>query len=332
MTEKATQETKPVHSHNYSNATCTEPGKCSCGATSGTALGHAWKDATCTSAQSCTRCGETGNGALGHAYSNGTCSRCGVSDPNYVNPVTLYEDDSVKITFKKAEKYQYDDDEAKLHFFVENKTGKTLLIQADAVSLNGYSFCNLTMSDNVTAYSIGTVELSVEEFDFNLVNINSIYSIGGQFIIIDDATWESYKAVFTNVKLDGTGTGTMPSNFNNLNLLYSDTTCDIYYKSIRESSYSSDEVEMYFYVKNKTSKTILMQADAIALNGFGFSDLIMSDPVLADTIGIINLTIDEFDFSLVNINSITNLGGQFRVIDDATWKDYNAIFINKAVQ
>ena len=327
----ATSSTQPPHSHSYGEATCTSPAKCSCGATNGSALGHSWNNATCTSAKTCSRCGSTNGSALGHSYSSGKCSRCGASDPNYVKPVTLYEDSSVKISFKRAEKYKYSDDRAELYFYVENKTSKTLLIQADAVSLNGYSFCNLTMSDNVTAYSIGTVNLSVEDFDFDLVNINSIYSIGGQFRIIDDATWKSYNAIFTNVKLDGTGTATRPTNFNKTNLLYSDSTCAIYYKSISKYPYSNDRAEMYFFVENKTSKTLLMQADAILINGYGFANLTMSDPVLANSVGIINLSIEDFEFSLVNINSITKLGGQLRVIDDATWKSYNAIFTNKAI-
>lgn len=47
----------PVHTHSFSEATCTEAGKCSCG--------------------------ETGNAALGHNYVEGSCSRCGAADPNY---------------------------------------------------------------------------------------------------------------------------------------------------------------------------------------------------------------------------------------------------------
>lgn len=48
-----------THKHSYSAATCTEPKKCSCGATEGKALGH--------------------------KYSNGTCTVCGAKDPNFVS-------------------------------------------------------------------------------------------------------------------------------------------------------------------------------------------------------------------------------------------------------
>ena len=48
-----------THKHSYSAATCTEPKKCSCGATEGKALGH--------------------------KYSNGTCTVCGAKDPDFVS-------------------------------------------------------------------------------------------------------------------------------------------------------------------------------------------------------------------------------------------------------
>lgn len=48
-----------THKHSYSAATCTEPKKCSCGATEGKALGH--------------------------QYSNGTCTVCGAKDPDFVS-------------------------------------------------------------------------------------------------------------------------------------------------------------------------------------------------------------------------------------------------------
>jgi hypothetical protein len=37
-----------THTHSYSQPTCTEPGKCSCGATQGSALGHTTTNGTCT--------------------------------------------------------------------------------------------------------------------------------------------------------------------------------------------------------------------------------------------------------------------------------------------
>lgn len=72
------KELSQTHTHKFSEATCTEARICSCGATSGIALGH--------------------------NYVNNTCSRCGAVDPNSI-PVGLdkiYVIDSYKYTYKKG--------------------------------------------------------------------------------------------------------------------------------------------------------------------------------------------------------------------------------------
>lgn len=60
--EIVTSSFTPVHTHSFSPATCTEPKKCSCGATDGNALGH--------------------------SFANGSCSRCGAKDPDYITPIS----------------------------------------------------------------------------------------------------------------------------------------------------------------------------------------------------------------------------------------------------
>lgn len=71
-----TQSTQPVHIHAYSPATCTEPAKCSCGATQGSALGHDYKVVACTQPPICKTCGVSGSAALGHMYVAGECINC----------------------------------------------------------------------------------------------------------------------------------------------------------------------------------------------------------------------------------------------------------------
>lgn len=56
------EPSEPTHQHSYSDATCTEPKKCSCGATEGSALGH--------------------------SFENGKCTRCDAKDPDYVPSFT----------------------------------------------------------------------------------------------------------------------------------------------------------------------------------------------------------------------------------------------------
>ena len=54
-------EEKPIHTHSFTEATCTNP-------------------ATCIS------CGETKGTTVNHNYNNGSCIYCGKNDPNYVAP------------------------------------------------------------------------------------------------------------------------------------------------------------------------------------------------------------------------------------------------------
>ena len=56
--------TEPPHEHSWSDATCTEPQKCSCGATQGSASGHSWQDATYEAPKTCSKCGATEGGKL----------------------------------------------------------------------------------------------------------------------------------------------------------------------------------------------------------------------------------------------------------------------------
>lgn len=58
-------------------ATCTEGFVCErCGAEIA-ALGHKWSEATCTEPRKCTVCGETDGEPLGHTTDSGKCGRCG---------------------------------------------------------------------------------------------------------------------------------------------------------------------------------------------------------------------------------------------------------------
>jgi len=61
--------------HNWTDATCTAPKTCACGATEGEALGHTpGAEADCENAQTCTVCGEVLNAALGHSWTDATCT------------------------------------------------------------------------------------------------------------------------------------------------------------------------------------------------------------------------------------------------------------------
>lgn len=75
--------TEPPHVHSFSDATCTSPKTCSCGATEGSANSHAWIEATCTEPKKCSICGTTSGLTAGHTFSDGKCTSCGKNDPDY---------------------------------------------------------------------------------------------------------------------------------------------------------------------------------------------------------------------------------------------------------
>lgn len=288
---------------------------------------HKWQEASCTAPKTCTVCKKTAGKALGHSMQGSECTRCG-----YTYKATLYEDSNVKFTFKKAEKTMYDENRVKLYFHVENKTRRTLVIQAEAVSLNGYCFEDLTMSSHVAPRVVGTVELTVDNFDFDSVDITNIECIGGQFRIVESDFKDYYNILFTNVALDGSGRHEMPDDFVGKNKLYEDSSCEIFYGFAEKTPHSSDRITVYMYVKNKSGKVLTFQADRLVINGTVFSNIVMSSPVLPQTVGLVIATIKQVDFNDVNIYDIKRFSGQLKVIDFETYKFYPAKIANNYIE
>lgn len=81
-----TQENPPSHTHSFISATCIAPKTCSCGATEGSAIGHNWKEASCSNPKTCTVCGTTEGNSKGHIWKDATCTdskrctTCGVTE------------------------------------------------------------------------------------------------------------------------------------------------------------------------------------------------------------------------------------------------------------
>ena len=64
--------------HDMSDATCTEASKCKrsgCTYTVGTALGHTWSNAICTTPKTCSACGKAEGIALGHSWNDGVVTK-----------------------------------------------------------------------------------------------------------------------------------------------------------------------------------------------------------------------------------------------------------------
>lgn len=75
------------HVHQWKEATCTTPQTClDCGETKGEALPHTWVEATCTTPKACTVCGAVEGDPLPHVWTDATCTTpkictvCGIAE------------------------------------------------------------------------------------------------------------------------------------------------------------------------------------------------------------------------------------------------------------
>lgn len=166
------------HEHVYSAATCEKPAQCSCGETSGEALGHDYDGATCVTPQTCCVCGDVQGEALGHDYLDATC----------VAPKTcrLCND-------KIGEALEHDFTEAT---YESPKVCKSCGI-TDGAPLEGLSsFCDLLLSTG--EYNGDTYELVANQidgypdstFEFGVIKNNEwIVPMGSACPFIDDKGW-----------------------------------------------------------------------------------------------------------------------------------------------
>ena len=231
----------------------------------------------------------------------------------------LYEDSNVKISFVRIEKAKYDAGEAELYLDVDNKTGSQITVQCDAINLNGYTFNKLVMSDDVSANSIGTVNLTIENFDSSLVNLNSVETVGGQFRIILGGVGSGSKS--QTIRFDATNLytnktdNTIPT-VSGKEKLYSDDNVEFYYGYAEKYRYSSDgsRIEVYLLVRNKTDKTVKIQNDTLIVDRRSYNNTIMSDPILPHSTGYVNVSVEDYNGPAPS--SITTVGGDFRIIDD----------------
>ncbi len=242
--------------------------------------------------------------------------------PKALSAAPLYEDSNVKINFVRVEKYKYGDDQVELYLDVDNKTNEKITVQCDAVSLNGYCFNNIIMSDDVSADSIGTVNASIEGFDFSLVSLDKVETVGGQFRIIP-ASGDSYSALFPARNIYTAQTDSAIPSAGDRTALYSDSKVEIFFDHAEPYKYSSDgsRIEVYLMVRNKTSKTLLIQNDTVKVDRRSFEDTVMSDPVLPYSTGYVNVSVEEYTGPAAN--TITTIGGDFRIIDDAARDSYD---------
>lgn len=98
----------------------------------------------------------------------------------------LYSDNDITVYYSDTEQYPYSDDEADVHFYVKNKMGKSITIQADTVILDGRSYNNVVCSDPISAHSEGMIEVSID----NCKNFNPS-TVGADLRYFDTDSYEN---------------------------------------------------------------------------------------------------------------------------------------------
>ena len=163
--KKIATTTKAAHTHSFSSANCTQPQKCSCGATLGSALGHSYSSATCTSPKKCSRCGVTSGSALGHNYQNDKCTRCGKTDPDSL-PVGLHELHVIDSGFgyqyyKGSLKDSFGNSYIGYHRLWEGIDGTYVIFNLD----NKYSrfICDVVVNSTMPSESNGAIQIYVDD-------------------------------------------------------------------------------------------------------------------------------------------------------------------------
>ena len=142
-TSSASKPTTSTHTHSYVKATCSAPAKCSCGAISGSALGH--------------------------SYSKGVCSRCGAVDSNYVPkdiPVETILFDKISLSMLVG-----DTDILSVTVYPYNATNQILYWESSDPNV-----VSVDATGNLKAKSYGTATISAH-------SVNGVYAVDCQIFV-----------------------------------------------------------------------------------------------------------------------------------------------------
>lgn len=114
------------------------------------------------------------------------------SYPTVTGKELIYSDDRINMYFDYAEN---DDEDFEIYLTVQNKTDDTVLIQNNYVVVEGNTYKNTIISDNILAYTTGKINVTLKN-----LTLGSVSTIGGEFkIISENDSFESYEAIVGNI-------------------------------------------------------------------------------------------------------------------------------------
>lgn len=100
-----------------------------------------------------------------------------------------------------------------------------------------------------------------------------------------------------------------------MTLLYEDSEISVYFSDI-EPSYYGDEVDVHLFVENKMDKQIEVQADTVILDGISYNKIVCSDPISANSRGMVEVTVDD-----CNNTSPSTVGADLRYFNIESLRD-----------
>ena len=92
-----------------------------------------------------------------------------------------------------------------------------------------------------------------------------------------------------------------------MTLLFSDSELSVYYSDTEVSKYFDDRSDVHLFVENNMNKSITIQADTVVLDGISYNSVICSDPISANSRGMIEITVRD-----CNVKSPKTVGADLR--------------------
>lgn len=238
-----------------------------------------------------------------------------------IEPRIIVDKQGVKITVKSLKYGELDDLEIKV--LIENNSDKNIIVQHDALVINGIMIDAL-FSEDVSAGKKANGEISISLDELRRANISKIKDIELDINVLD----KEYNTIFTekNIKLQTDVKNYNQSYENDGKLVFEQDKIKVKALKIddKESIFGAD---IYFYIENNTDKDIIIQADDISINGF------MIDPVFSSSIKsgkkiYDEMTFFEDDLKENDITKIKTIELKFDVMDS----DYDSIFTTKTLK
>ncbi len=197
---------------------------------------------------------------------------------NVVLDLDAYYEPSNELNDIEYHNYKSDEDagicEYDLYFYIQKNTLYYFVFQNSSYNKN---------FDEMKNYIIDNI--SFDENDFY------VYTTAPE--LYDDYDYDYYEDE-TEEPTTETPTEKPTDITEPMTLLYDDSEISVYYSDTEPGGYFSvDEVNVHLFVENKMNKSITIQADTVILDGITYNDVTCSDPISANTRGMIEITVDD---------------------------------------